>query len=388
MSLCTTSEPFGYGKLDSVLSIGKTVPSKSVAYTFKENDTDWLIVIVAKRVFNAISISIHFIGEKIYGVYNFIYAKNPVTGARSFWFVPTWVEQRIGENTYPRTVYNAGGESFNQEIKDIISGNDNEQAAKERLVGQPQQPLKPGVAQRLIKIASEDRPELEFEIKAVCQWKLNAGCLPGGKVIIHEAIIKSMLHEKEDFGIKGLTIEDKVAAVLGHELVHATARHTARGLEKAIAFIALTRIFISNDLADFLTSPYMLSCSRDYEREADKFGMQYLDRAGFKPEAMIWLTKYFLKLHKVKPSSYRPINFGEKVINKILHVFSSTHPTPKERVEASIENYKALMNAKGKTVTYYNKEGEEVTSKNSGNDEAISIIIEHFNRTKESKSPV
>ena len=51
--------------------------------------------------------------------------------------------------------------------------------------------------------------------------KENAWCMPGGKIAFYEGLFKAFQNETRDFGVGNFTLEEKIAAVLAHEVVHA-----------------------------------------------------------------------------------------------------------------------------------------------------------------------
>lgn len=178
---------------------------KQVDHLEKET-SDWQIIILAKKIFRAIHLSYCTVKDQIYKVYDFVYAKNRVTGVREVWIIPTWLEKRIGENTFPNEIYINGGESIRPEITKLISN----------------------IKNRLIPVASKDCPDFDFEIKAVSNKdKLFSKYTLGGKVLISELLIDQIAHEKDDFGFAhlNLTLEDKIAAVISRRLINTCAGH-------------------------------------------------------------------------------------------------------------------------------------------------------------------
>ncbi len=119
--------------------------------------------------------------------------------------------------------------------------------------------------------------------------------LPGGKIVINRGLLVELKSEAE------------LAAVLGHEIVHAAARHGAKGMERGILLqgvVMAAGIASQNSeysqlavggagiAAQLLTQKY----GRDAEREADLYGMRYMSRAGYDPRAAIDLQQTFVLL--------------------------------------------------------------------------------------------
>ena len=76
------------------------------------------------------------------------------------------------------------------------------------------------VGNRLAKVS--DRPELPYEFVVLNDSIPNAWAMPGGKI----AFNRGLLYE--------LNSEAELAAVLGHEITHAAARHGAKSMERGI----------------------------------------------------------------------------------------------------------------------------------------------------------
>lgn len=129
-----------------------------------------------------------------------------------------------------------------------------------------------------------------FEFFVIDDPSINAFALPGGFIGTHTGLITTAQSESE------------VAAVLGHEIAHVTQRHIARLFQQqkqagiaSLAAIALAILAArsSPDLASaamagaqYATIQTQLNFTRDNEREADRIGLQILERAGFDPAAM------------------------------------------------------------------------------------------------------
>jgi predicted Zn-dependent protease len=175
---------------------------------------------------------------------------------------------------------------------------------------------------------------------------------------------------------RNFTLEEKIAAVLSHEIVHADARHTGRSLEfrlfligsikaaqRFVVHLWVNRTYnakikeaepsqvpalkaerdeqaerigaIFNRASSWLISGISLCNSRSHELESDRYGMRMLQKtAGYSPEAAIWLQHFFIKHHSHDTNS----NF----LNRVMNLFSS-HPAPEERLKANEETWKDLQ---------------------------------------------
>lgn len=178
------------------------------------------------------------------------------------------------------------------------------------------------------RIAEVTDRKLPYEVQVVDSAVINAFCCPGGYMVMNRGLVEAMMNCKDDFGLGPIPLEDKVAAIMAHESVHAAARHGARGIEFALfatgfLFIAATvaqyalRAFadkenvpskktaadaaadviewVYNNLGNIIFKLWRASFSRENEDQSDKFGMVYLQRAGYDPKAMIWAMKFLAK---------------------------------------------------------------------------------------------
>ncbi|MCX7135419.1 MAG: M48 family metalloprotease [Proteobacteria bacterium] len=139
------------------------------------------------------------------------------------------------------------------------------------------------VGQRLGK--ASHRPQLQYTYVVVDSPEINAFALPGGYIYVTRGILAYLNSEAE------------LAAVLGHETGHVTARHGVQQMSAATAAgvgATLVGIFVpalrnqAGDTAIGLLGNVLLSgYGREHELEADKLGSEYLYRTGYDPQAMI-----------------------------------------------------------------------------------------------------
>jgi predicted Zn-dependent protease len=171
------------------------------------------------------------------------------------------------------------------------------------------------VGQRIAAVA--DRPDFDWEFNLIESEQANAFCLPGGKIAIYTGILPVMQNEA------GL------AAVMGHEVAHAIARHGAermsqhmgvslvtevasRGLNGATATTrqgALAALGVATNVGVLL--PY----SRTHELEADRLGLEYMAEAGYDPREAVRLWQRMKAASQGKPPE-----------------FLSTHPAEDTRI--------------------------------------------------------
>jgi len=140
-----------------------------------------------------------------------------------------------------------------------------------------------GVGQALA--SRSHRSNLNYHFTVVDSPEINAFALPGGYVYITRGIMAYLNSEAE------------MAAVLGHEIGHVTARHGVRQQSAAQATglgITLASIFVpelnsraGQDLSNLLGGALLSGYGRDHELESDRLGAQYLARTEYDPQAMI-----------------------------------------------------------------------------------------------------
>lgn len=166
-----------------------------------------------------------------------------------------------------------------------------------------------------------------FNFFVVNDKSINAFAMPGAIIGVHTGLIIAA------------ETEDEVASVLGHEIGHVTQHHLARMLAQqkrdsifnlAGMGLALLAARANPDLSQAaLTSnaaasiQRQLDYSRDYEREADRVGLQILDSAGYDTHAM---PRFFEILQK-----------GNRFSEGGAPSFLRTHPLTSERI-ADVRN--------------------------------------------------
>ncbi len=132
---------------------------------------------------------------------------------------------------------------------------------------------------------SSHRAGLEYRFLVVDSPQVNAFALPGGYVYITRGILSFLNSEAE------------LAAVLGHEIGHVTARHSVQQIAAATAanvgatvlqiFVPQARSGAGDLLVNVLGGAILSGYGREHELEADRLGAEYLARNGYDPQAMI-----------------------------------------------------------------------------------------------------
>ncbi len=191
---------------------------------------------------------------------------------------------------------------------------------EDKLVGDPLTVARVArITGRLVFIAVTD-----FSTSADWKWSVaivddaetvNAWCMAGGRMAVYTGLFDKL----------ELT-DDEFAQIMGHEISHALANHTAERMSRAMATatgmavigaasdnssVAMTGASVLANVA--LTLPN----SRDAENEADVMGMVLATKAGYDPEAAVTLWQKMGDLNDERPAE-----------------FLSTHPAPENRQAA------------------------------------------------------
>ncbi len=163
--------------------------------------------------------------------------------------------------------------------------------------------------------AVSERPALPWTFRVVDDAQVNAFALPGGYVYVTRGILAHMNSEAE------------LAGVLGHEIGHVTARHSASAQSKQmLGMVGLgVGMVLSPTLrrgGDALSQAFglvFLKFGRDQESQADRLGLRYIVRKDYKPEEML---DVFRMLDGVSNAAG-----GDRLPNWL-----STHPAPPNRL--------------------------------------------------------
>lgn len=165
------------------------------------------------------------------------------------------------------------------------------------------------------------RPQMPYAFRVVNANYVNAYAFPGGSIGITRGIMLKMRNEGE------------LAALIGHELGHVNARHTAEILSKSqLTNLVVGGLAIAGQSAGYgqlaaqlgmLGSGALLaSYSRDNERQADALGMAYMVKGGYGPDGMVGLMDILNQMNKGK-HGYAELLFA-------------THPMSSERYNSAV----------------------------------------------------
>ena len=217
-------------------------------------------------------------------------SRNPVTGKRQFLLMSESQELALGKESDPQ-ILSEFGMYPDANLQNYLN---------ER-------------GQAMAKISH--RPNLAFQFKVVDSDVVNAFAVPGGYVYFTRGI---MAHFNSEAQLMG---------VLGHEIGHVTARHSAQQytsqtftqLGLVIGMIAFPKFQQFGDLASTGLQLMFLKFSRDHESQSDKLGVEYSSKLGYDAHEM---ASFFNTLGK--------LSAGEDGSQRIP-TFMSSHPDPGDR---------------------------------------------------------
>lgn len=188
------------------------------------------------------------------------------------------------------------------------------------------------ITNRLVERAVLYKPDSQkwkWQVNVIESEEVNAFCMAGGKMAVYTGLLDKLQ-----------PTDDELAQVMGHEISHALANHTAEKMSvdilSKIAVAAVTvavaasdqsgsqsqrqqNISTTQDLAILAGAAFVtLPNSRGAETEADKLGIEIAAQAGYNPQSAITLWEKMMA----------------ETGNKSKGDFMSTHPSPPNRIEA------------------------------------------------------
>jgi len=186
--------------------------------------------------------------------------------------------------------------------------------------------------QQMAKISH--RPDLPYEFKIVDSPIVNAFALPGGFIYFTRGIMAHFNNEAE------------FAGVLGHEIGHVTARHSAKQYSKqqVAQVLLIGGMIVSPEFAQFGNEAQQglgllfLKFGRDNESESDKLGVEYSTEIGYDAKEM---AGFFETLNRLSQES----GAGE------IPTFLSTHPHPADRFN-KVEQMASAVQAESSSANF------------------------------------
>lgn len=226
-------------------------------------------------------------------------AVNPVTGQRQFMVMSPAEEVALDQEQSPHQLSADYGTVRDQGLRNYV-------ASVGKAVGD-----------------NSHRPEMPYSYNALNANYINAYAFPGGTIGITRGILLEMDSEAE------------LAALIGHEVAHVSARHTAQRMSKSTVTglvvaglgVALatqmddSRAALAMGLGGIATGALLARYSRVDERQADNLGLEYMTRAGHNPQGMVDLMDMLRAQNSRQPS--------------MLEQMFSSHPMSEERYQTT-----------------------------------------------------
>ena len=227
-------------------------------------------------------------------------ATNPVTGRSQFMIMDEKQEIQVDRQYAPMQFSSDYGTVQDQALQNYVT------ATGKRLT------------------VNTHRSRMPYNFHCVNANYVNAYAFPGGSIACTRGILLELDNEAE------------LAALLGHELGHVNARHTAEIMSKSqLANMAVGGLAVltsatmgsgagslAGQLGQLGSGALLASYSRDNEREADGLGMEYLARSGYGPQGMVGLMDMLNNMNNHKSSA--------------TALLFSTHPMSAERYQTSV----------------------------------------------------
>ena len=278
-------------------------------------------------------------------------AVNPVTGKKEFTIMSADQEIATGEQQYEAYQQQQGGRYVVDPELSVYVNN---------------------VGQKLARVS--DRPELPYEFVVLNNSVPNAWALPGGKIALNRGLLDL------------LDDEAQLAAVIGHEIVHAAARHAARQMTQAtllnVGAMAAGVLGQATDYGEWIaagaglgSNAWQAHYGRDQELEADEYGVQYMVKAGYDAQAAVELQEKFVKLSEGQASDFMSSLFA-------------SHPPSEDRVRRNqkyaqahtggVRNQQAFAQAtkqiKKDRTAYVAQAKALASAQNNDNSQAMTLI--------------
>lgn len=222
---------------------------------------------------------------------------NPTTGRSQFNSLSPEQKIALGIQAAPGLTKEYGGEVSDPQLRGYVAQ----------------------VGQRMVPLTEGNAPSLPWKFTLLDSDVINAFALPGGKVFVSRALTERMTNEAQ------------LAAVIGHEMGHVTARHVNDRItrQRVVSGVLTAGVAVLGQVSDSGSMAgaakqilgtggqgYLLKFSRDQEHEADALGMRYMVRAGYDPMGAVQVQEILKAASK-----------GSRNLE-----IMSTHPLPESRI--------------------------------------------------------
>ncbi len=206
---------------------------------------------------------------------------NPETGRKAFLLISEGEEMALGNQAYQQ-VLSKSKLSHRKDWNEVLQR----------------------VGKRISQAAN--RPQFRWQFSLIDSPEKNAFCLPGGKVAVYTGILPILKNEAG------------MAAVIGHEVAHATLRHGGQRLSAQLGtqlgVLVLGQVLTGKEstqkqiilaaLGLGVQVGVILPFSRANETEADEIGLRYMAKAGYDPNEAPLLWERFGAAEKGGPPAF------------------------------------------------------------------------------------
>lgn len=233
-------------------------------------------------------------------------ATNPVTGKRQINLVSEGQEVAMGQQAHPEIIRQFGVYDEKPELNRLVDR----------------------VGKRIAAVS--DRPNLPWTFTILDTPMINAMAVPGGYIYITRGMLEQ------------INSEDELAGVLGHEITHVTARHSAQQITKQQlaqfgmvlgAVVAGPQVLQQyGQIAEMALGLLFQRYSRQHETEADLVGTAYIAKANYNPVGAEQMLMVLQRLNKNPASG--------------IDQYFQSHPDPAKRVR-DVQSKLAELRAAG-----------------------------------------
>jgi beta-barrel assembly-enhancing protease len=186
---------------------------------------------------------------------------NPVTGEKQHLSLAPQQEIALGLQAMPEMIQQYGGELQNPEAQALVDR----------------------VGQRVVTQSDAGKTEWQYDFHLLADPStINAFALPGGQIFITAALLQK------------LQTEGQLAGVLGHEVGHVVARHSAQRMAKDQLTQGITgAVLVASggggqaQMAQMIGQMINMKYGREDELQSDALGVRFMSQAGYDPRAMV-----------------------------------------------------------------------------------------------------
>ncbi len=235
---------------------------------------------------------------------------NPITGETQHISINTEQEIALGLQSAPAMAQQHGGLYPDEKLQTLVDN----------------------VGNKLLQSSEAKNTPYEFSFHLLADDQtVNAFALPGGPVFITYALLARLKNE------------DQLAGVLGHEIGHVVARHSAARIAKQELTQGITGAVVmatydpnnpnsqqTAQMAQMIGNVVNMKYGREDELQSDELGVKFMIEAGYNPEEMIGVMEILKEASGGREQSE----------------FFSTHPNPENRMEKIREAIQKYSNLK------------------------------------------